>query len=72
MDALLEVNIESRPIWKPLHMQPYYEKYAFYTSKPEKPVSEEIFARGVCLPSDTRMTKEDLNEVIGIISKLFN
>ena len=70
MDALLAVNIESRPIWKPMHMQPFYQNCAFYTATPEKVVSENIFARGVCLPSDTRMTKEDLNEVIGIIRKL--
>ena len=70
MEALEKENIESRPIWKPMHMQPVFEKYDFIKVE-DKPVSEDIFARGVCLPSDTKMTKEEQQEVIRIIKELF-
>ena len=70
MEALEKENIESRPIWKPMHMQPVFEKYDFIKVE-EKAVSEDIFARGVCLPSDTKMTKEEQQEVIRIIKELF-
>lgn len=70
MEALDKENIESRPIWKPMHMQPVFEKYDFIKVE-DKPVSEDMFARGVCLPSDTKMTKEEQQEVIRIIKELF-
>ena len=70
MEALDKENIESRPIWKPMHMQPVFEKYDFIKVE-DKPVSEDIFARGVCLPSDTKMTKEEQQEVIRNIKELF-
>jgi dTDP-4-amino-4,6-dideoxygalactose transaminase len=65
--ALEEGSIESRPIWKPLHMQPFFEKYEFIGDG----VSEEIFANGICLPSDTKMMEEDLNRVVTIIKGLW-
>ena len=70
MEALDKENIESRPIWKPMHIQPVFEKFDFIKVE-EKPISEDIFARGVCLPSDTKMTKEEQQEVIRIIKELF-
>ena len=70
MEALDKENIESRPIWKPMHMQPVFEKFDFIKVE-EKAVSEDIFARGVCLPSDTKMTKEEQQEVIRVIKELF-
>ena len=71
--ALEKENIESRPIWKPMHIQPYYKEYDFYSHNDEKEisVSEDIFNRGVCLPSDTKMTKEEHERVIKIIKALF-
>lgn len=71
--ALEKENIESRPIWKPMHIQPYYKEYDFYSHNDEDDVSvsEYIFNRGVCLPSDTKMTKEDQERVIKIIKELF-
>lgn len=75
LDVILELekeNIESRNIWKPMHLQPYYEKYEFYSHLENKEsISEDIFKRGVCLPSDTKMTKEDMDRVINIIKRLF-
>ena len=71
--ALEKENIESRPIWKPMHIQPYYKKYDFYSHNDEEEisVSEDIFNRGVCLPSDTKMSDNDIDRVIGIIKNLF-
>lgn len=67
MEALEKDNIESRPVWKPMHMQPFFEKYDFVGSN----VSEKLFENGVCLPSDTKMTDEDLNRITRIIKGLW-
>lgn len=67
MEALEKENIESRPIWKPMHMQPFFEKYDFIGEG----VAEQIFNNGVCLPSDTKMTDQDLNRVVNIIRGLW-
>jgi len=67
IEALEKENIESRPIWKPMHMQPVFESYDFIGEG----VSEKIFENGVCLPSDTKMTDEDLNRVCNVIKRLW-
>ena len=67
MLALENDNIESRPIWKPMNLQPYYEKYDYIGSD----VGENLFNNGVCLPSDTKMTDEDLYRVCEIIKGLW-
>lgn len=67
MDALERENIESRPVWKPMHLQPYFEKYDYVGGN----VSEKLFENGICLPSDTKMTNEDLNRVVKIIKGLW-
>lgn len=67
MEALEKEDIESRPIWKPMHMQPIFEKYEVVGA----PVSEELFENGVCLPSDTKMTNEDLARIVKTIKKLW-
>ena len=72
MEALEKENIETRPVWKPMHLQPVFEKYDFITAcKDGSSASEDLFNRGVCLPSDTKMTKEEQERVIEIIKKLF-
>jgi len=71
MVALENENIESRPIWKPMHLQPVFKGSDFITSETQKSVSEDIFDRGVCLPSDIKMTEEDMEKVIRIIRALF-
>ncbi len=68
--ALEKGNIESRPVWKPMHMQPVFEDCDFIKVK-EKAVSTDLFERGVCLPSDTKMTVEQQEKVINVIKKLF-
>ncbi|WP_214821103.1 MULTISPECIES: aminotransferase class I/II-fold pyridoxal phosphate-dependent enzyme [unclassified Exiguobacterium] len=67
MNELEEYNIESRPVWKPMHLQPYFEKYDFVGNE----VSEKLFMTGICLPSDTKMTDEDLIQVVSIIKGLW-
>ncbi|EOP91217.1 DegT/DnrJ/EryC1/StrS family aminotransferase [Bacillus cereus] len=67
MEALEEENIESRPVWKPMHMQPFFEKYDFVGTD----VSEKLFQNGICLPSDTKMTEADLEKVVKIIKGLW-
>ncbi len=70
MEALEKENIESRPVWKPMHMQPVFKDYDFIKVE-EDAVSKDLFERGVCLPSDTNMTKEDQERVINIIKNLW-
>ena len=67
--ALDAENIEARPIWKPMHMQPIYAECDFVTNGDN--VGEDIFARGLCLPSDIKMTEEQQETVIEIIKGLF-
>lgn len=69
--ALEKENIESRPIWKPMHLQPVFADYDFITTEEKESISQDIFERGVCLPSDTKMTKEEQEKVIETIKKLF-
>ena len=71
MLALEKENIESRPVWKPMHLQPFFEKYDFVQVVDGISVSEDLFNRGVCLPSDTKNTKEDMDRIIGIIKGCF-
>ena len=70
MRVLGEYNVESRPIWKPMHMQPVFEGCDFISAE-ATPVDEEIFARGLCLPSDIKMTEEEQNFVIEAIKSCF-
>ena len=67
MEALEKENIESRPVWKPMHMQPFFAEYDYVGGD----VSEKLFEYGVCLPSDTKMTDEDLERICGIIKSLW-
>ena len=66
MKALEQENIESRPIWKPMHRQPFFEKYDFIGTD----VADGLFEKGVCLPSDTKMTDEDLGRVVETIKRV--
>jgi len=70
MKKLEAENIESRPIWKPMHMQPVFKDNDFI-SVAETPVNEQIFKRGLCLPSDIKMTEEEQDKVIAVIQSCF-
>lgn len=68
LEELDKHNIEGRPIWKPMHLQPVFAEYDFVGSN----VAEELFNKGVCLPSDSKMTDDDLQRVIDVILGIFN
>ena len=72
MDALEKENIESRPIWKPMHLQPVFGSYDFISvSETKGSVAEDIFNRGFCLPSDIKNTDEDMAKIIEIVRDCF-
>ena len=68
MVALEKDNIESRPVWKPMHLQPVF-KECDYIDNSE--TSKKLFENGVCLPSDTKMENEDLQRICNIIKGLW-
>ena len=69
--ALEQENIEARPVWKPMHLQPVFEDCDFITTREDgSSVAEEIFVQGVCLPSDIKNTDEDMERIIGIVKGL--
>lgn len=65
---LLEQDIESRPLWKPMHMQPIFKNFLHFTNG----TSEELFERGLCLPSGSNLTKDDLNRILNTVSRTLN
>ncbi len=64
IEALAENNIESRPVWKPMHMQPLFRGARYYPHDQQKSISEKLFQTGICLPSGTGMTEADQSRVI--------
>ena len=84
LDAISSVNAEGRPIWKPMHMQPIYRMNGFvtrdgngravtnaYIAGEREDVGMDIFSRGLCLPSDNKMTVEQQERIIEIIHRCF-
>jgi len=70
MDRLNRENIESRPIWKPMHLQPVFAEHDFVCAGNED-VGADVFARGLCLPSDIKMTEQQQERVISVIRSCF-
>ncbi|MBO5425578.1 MAG: aminotransferase class I/II-fold pyridoxal phosphate-dependent enzyme, partial [Lachnospiraceae bacterium] len=70
-ELLADYNVESRPIWKPMHMQPIFAGYEFVSAKDGMDVGADIFRRGICLPSDIKMTEEEQDVIIGLIRNCF-
>ena len=70
LDALRAENIEGRPVWKPMHAQPVFAGTKYVTAG-EKSVSDDLFERGICLPSDSKMTMEDVDRICEVIRKVF-
>ncbi len=84
LDALAAFNAEGRPVWKPMHMQPIYRTHAFITAEGSgrgrsnayiagtgADVGADLFRRGLCLPSDNKMTPEQQDRIIDIIHRCF-
>lgn len=65
--ALEQKNIESRPLWKPMHLQPVFAKYPYYGAK----IAEELFENGLCLPSGSNLTLDDKNQIQQAINDYF-
>lgn len=65
--ALEAENIESRPLWKPMHLQPIFEKYPYYGKK----VAENLFETGLCLPSGSNLTNDDRERIANVIKAVF-
>lgn len=65
--ALEAANIESRPLWKPMHLQPIFCKYPYYGSN----ISETLFNNGLCLPSGSNLSEADLERIKSVVLKLF-
>ena len=64
--ALEKENIESRPVWKPMHLQPLYEEFEYYLSD-KGDISQRLFYDGLCLPSGTSLSNKDQEKIIDII-----
>lgn len=71
INKLSEFNIEARPIWKPMHMQPVFKGLDFIKTESGAGVGEDIFSRGLCLPSDIKMTDKQQDCVIEVIKSCF-
>ena len=72
LETLAIYNAEGRPIWKPMHLQPIYSGRPFVSATAGTDVGADIFARGLCLPSDIKMTAEEQEQIIAIIRSCFD
>lgn len=84
MKALELDDVESRPVWKPMHLQPYFAQYDCVSQIGDRfvikdavlgadnSVAGQLFAHGICLPSDTKMDEEDMERIIGVITGLWD
>ncbi|QQK80408.1 aminotransferase class I/II-fold pyridoxal phosphate-dependent enzyme [Salicibibacter cibi] len=70
IEALSAENIEARPVWKPMHLQPLFEDAAYYEHEDGWSVSDELFRYGLCLPSSSSMTEGEQSRVIGVVERL--
>ncbi len=70
LNALASINAEGRPIWKPMHLQPVYRGNAFIADGTQD-VGADIFERGLCLPSDNKMTAEQQDRIVEVIRRCF-
>lgn len=67
LEAMEQHDIETRPLWKPMHLQPVFSANAYYGNG----VSESLFEKGLCLPSGSSLSHDDLNEVIAVIKSMY-
>ena len=67
--AIEKENIEARPVWKPMHLQPFFSDYDYIDNGG---IAERLFNQGVCLPSDTKMNEDDLERVSKIVKEMWD
>ncbi|MFT9596623.1 aminotransferase class I/II-fold pyridoxal phosphate-dependent enzyme [Mesobacillus sp.] len=72
IEGLAAENIEARPVWKPLHMQPLFKGAKYFKHGEKESVSEQLFANGICLPSGSNMEELDQSRVINCIKNFIN
>ena len=72
IDTLEEENIESRPLWKPMQMQPLFAECKYYPHQEGCSVSDKLFERGLCLPSGSNLTENDQQTVIACLQSVLN
>lgn len=72
LDALTAANIEARPLWKPLHLQPLFEGCQFYAHEGGESVCERLFQSGICLPSGSSMSSVDQVRVVDCMNSVFD
>jgi dTDP-4-amino-4,6-dideoxygalactose transaminase len=70
-ETLAAQNVEARPIWKPMHLQPLFSNSLYYSHESETDISSGIFRQGVCLPSGSSMTDGSLRRVAGLVRRAF-
>ena len=66
--AFEAVNIECRPLWKPMHLQPVFKLYPYYGNH----VAENLFKHGLCMPSGSNLTDEDRARIAHVVNGIFN
>ena len=71
LEKIAALNAEGRPIWKPMHLQPVHKSCAFVPAEPDKDVGLDIFERGLCLPSDNKMTAQEQDVIIAAVRSCF-
>lgn len=71
LNALAEENIESRPVWKPMHLQPLFREYDYSPHEEGRSVSDGLFARGLCLPSGSSLSADEQERVISVVQRAF-
>jgi len=69
IEALAEQNIEARPVWKPLHLQPLFKDCSYFPHSMEESISERIFKQGLCLPSGSNLSEDEQCRVIYFVKK---
>lgn len=67
LKALADENIEARPVWKPLHLQPLFEGATYYPHHETESISDQLFNTGICLPSGSNLSEEDQDRVINCL-----
>ena len=72
INKFAEENIEARPVWKPMHLQPLYQSNDFFSVNNNGPVSKNLFNRGICLPSGSSLSEKEQSRIVAIIKSFFS
>ena len=69
MARLAREGIEARPLWKPMHLQPLYRDHQYFSHEPGRSLSDDLIARGICLPSGSNLTDEQQDRIIAALRR---